>query len=133
METSLEGLRPRKYQDEVCEEAKNGNVIAALDTGSGKTYIAVMLIRHMLLSSNKLVVFLVPSVSLSKQQRDFIRSQLPEGVRTLQLSGDQDMRDREYWVNKLKNECDVLVLTGLSSHLAFYPSSCNGYSQLRYS
>jgi endoribonuclease Dicer len=39
---------PREYQIELFERAKNENVIAVLDTGSGKTLIAVLLLKHIL-------------------------------------------------------------------------------------
>lgn len=39
---------PREYQMELFERAKEDNVIAVLDTGSGKTLIAVLLLRHIL-------------------------------------------------------------------------------------
>ena len=38
----------RQYQQELFERAKDENVIAVLDTGMGKTLIAVMLIRYTL-------------------------------------------------------------------------------------
>ncbi|PQE23414.1 dicer 1 protein [Rutstroemia sp. NJR-2017a BBW] len=37
---------PRDYQIELFERAKDRNIIAVLDTGSGKTLIAVLLLRH---------------------------------------------------------------------------------------
>lgn len=37
---------PRAYQTELFEKAKEKNIIAVLDTGSGKTLIAVLLLRH---------------------------------------------------------------------------------------
>lgn len=39
-------FEPREYQTLLLEEAKKSNVILYLPTGSGKTYIAQMLIRH---------------------------------------------------------------------------------------
>ena len=39
---------PREYQIELFERAKKQNTIAVLDTGSGKTLIAVLLLRHVI-------------------------------------------------------------------------------------
>lgn len=39
---------PRAYQLELFERAKKENVIAVLDTGSGKTLIACLLLRYMM-------------------------------------------------------------------------------------
>ena len=38
---------PREYQVEVLEDAKERNIIAHLGTGSGKTFIAILLIKEM--------------------------------------------------------------------------------------
>lgn len=39
---------PRDYQTELFQKAKEENIIAVLDTGSGKTHIATLLLRHIL-------------------------------------------------------------------------------------
>lgn len=36
----------RGYQQELLEESLRSNIIIALDTGSGKTYIAVLRMKH---------------------------------------------------------------------------------------
>ena len=45
MEPAVPDIVPRAYQEEIFERARQGNIIAALDTGAGKTYIAVLLSR----------------------------------------------------------------------------------------
>jgi endoribonuclease Dicer len=62
----------RKYQLEVLEQAKSKNTIAFLETGAGKTLIAVLLMqsKHATMKEqNKkmLAVFLVPKVPLVYQ------------------------------------------------------------------
>jgi endoribonuclease Dicer len=47
-ETSAQITNPRDYQTELFQRAKEDNIIAVLDTGSGKTHIATLLLRHIL-------------------------------------------------------------------------------------
>lgn len=62
-----EELRPRDYQLDIVEHARCGNTIACLGTGSGKTFIAILLIKELandvrgVFPSAKRTVFLVPS------------------------------------------------------------------------
>ncbi len=53
-EIVTQALTARKYQIELYEKAKNDNVIAVLDTGSGKTFIAVMLIKEIATNERQL-------------------------------------------------------------------------------
>lgn len=46
-------LSPREYQYEIFKKAISENTLAVLDTGAGKTLIAVMLIKHMLAIENE--------------------------------------------------------------------------------
>lgn len=41
-------VNPRDYQTELFQRAKDENTIAILDTGTGKTHIATLLLRHVL-------------------------------------------------------------------------------------
>ncbi|CAG8444339.1 4231_t:CDS:2 [Acaulospora colombiana] len=78
-----ETLIARKYQIELYEKARSDNVIAVLDTGSGKTFIAVMLIKEIAMKEKhlrkdrrrtKLTFFLVNLVPLVFQQSKVIDS-----------------------------------------------------------
>jgi endoribonuclease Dicer len=107
-------LEPRDYQIALFEEAKNGNVICMLPTGSGKTLVAIMLIRHMLtncdLKDNK-IIFLVNTVPLVNQQYKAIKQNLP-GYRIGKYSGDcgVDAWDLDKWIIEYKTH-DILVMT----------------------
>ena len=65
----------RRYQVEVFAAALRGNTIAVLDTGSGKTMVAVMLAREHARraragdAARRIVVFLAPTVHLVHQVR----------------------------------------------------------------
>ncbi len=71
----IQELAARPYQNELLEKAKKGNTIVYLGTGSGKTYIATMLIKDLrpALMTGRRAVFLVSSVPLVDQQSEHIR------------------------------------------------------------
>nr|XP_043618423.1 endoribonuclease Dicer homolog 2-like [Erigeron canadensis] len=81
----------RSYQIEALEQAIKQNTIVFLETGSGKTLIAIMLLRryaHLLQKpSPNIAVFLVPTVVLVKQQAEAVRKHL-------------DFKVEEYWGEK---------------------------------
>lgn len=47
-ETNVRITNPRDYQTELYQRAKTENIVAVLDTGSGKTHIATLLLGHVL-------------------------------------------------------------------------------------
>ena len=64
-------LAPRAYQEELIRRALRGNVIAVLETGSGKTLIAAEVVRRMapaLAAARRRAVFLAPTNALVAQQ-----------------------------------------------------------------
>ena len=42
----IQTFKPRKYQLEMLQESLRRNIIIALDTGAGKTHIAVLRMKH---------------------------------------------------------------------------------------
>jgi len=111
---SDDGLIPRRYQEEIFEKAIHGNVIAALDTGSGKTLISTLLIKWVSTQEHahkKLVIFLVPKVALAQQQGAFITKHSPLRVKQATGATAPDMSDRIGW-QELLSDVDVVVLTG---------------------
>jgi len=108
-------LIPRQYQEEIFEKAVRANVIAALDTGSGKTFISTLLIKWVSTQEHaheKLVIFLVPKVALAQQQSAFIAKHSPLRVKQATGATAPDMSDRIGW-QELLSDVDVIVLTGM--------------------
>ena len=113
---SVDTLVPRRYQEDIFIQAQQRNVIAALDTGSGKTFISTLLIKWITTKPsayNKKVVFLAPKVELAEQQALFIERNT--SLRVLKLYGktDIDLTDRDGWARKFTQH-DVLVMTRTS-------------------
>ncbi|CAK4028247.1 Dicer 2 [Lecanosticta acicola] len=110
----MEGIRLRSYQQEMLVESLRKNVIVAMDTGSGKTHVAVSRILAELerTDSNQLVWFLSPSVALALQQAQVLSENLAAyHVRTLTgLDGVDKWTDQKLWDAILLN-LDVVVAT----------------------
>jgi endoribonuclease Dicer len=76
-ENSARISNPRDYQTELFQKAKEENIIAVLDTGSGKTHIATLLLRYILDKElddrakggpHKIAFFLVSGISIHYKQ-----------------------------------------------------------------
>lgn len=89
------GLVPRPYQLEMLEESIQRNLIVAMDTGSGKTLIAILRIQAELerCAVDKIVWFCVPTVALAVQQYKSITEQLP-AYQARVLSGNDNC---DFW------------------------------------
>ncbi|XP_023219961.1 endoribonuclease Dicer-like isoform X2 [Centruroides sculpturatus] len=106
---------PREYQVEILEIAKEKNTIACLGTGTGKTFIAVMLIRHYANQTlgdydrAKRTVFLVPTVPLVNQQAEVIRKHIDLNVG--EYFGEKDIDfSKDQWSQEFeKNNILVMV------------------------
>lgn len=110
---------PREYQIELFERAKTQNTIAVLDTGSGKTLIAALLLRHIIDEElerranggdKRIAFFLVDSVALVFQQYAVLKCNLNQKME--QFCGDMgcDLWSKELWEKHL-NENMVIVCT----------------------
>ncbi|KAJ7090340.1 hypothetical protein B0H15DRAFT_838200 [Mycena belliarum] len=111
MNTNAAAKLPRHYQEEVLELAQRENVIAALDTGTGKTFIGLLLLKSVIaIHPNSKTIFLVPKVPLVEQQGSFISSN--STLRVLKLHGalNIDLADRRGWNDRF-NFHDVFVMT----------------------
>ncbi|KAJ5772613.1 hypothetical protein N7520_003142 [Penicillium odoratum] len=112
--STVEAYQPRAYQLEMLEASLRQNIIVAMDTGSGKTQIAVLRIKAELENgaSEKLVWFLAPTVALCIQQHDVIASQLSSvKIRTLTGLDNVDRWTEQATWNKVLRDVRVVVST----------------------
>lgn len=109
---------PRTYQLEIFDLARKKNVIAFLDTGSGKTFISFLLIKEFSSQVNKdlpkgerkWTVFLVNSVPLLIQQTEVLKKLLSLKVNCFCGDMGVDFWDETKWREEIdKNQ--VLVMT----------------------
>jgi ERCC4-related helicase len=108
----------RAYQREMYNESLLHNIIVAMDTGSGKTFIAVERIRHELLrkthgTAHKIAWFMVPGVSLAYQQLDVLKQGLGASVVVKSLTGHDAVdtwSTQQIWDDVLCG-VDVIVCT----------------------
>ncbi|KAK3985567.1 hypothetical protein QBC44DRAFT_312117 [Cladorrhinum sp. PSN332] len=107
-------MAARAYQLEMLEESLKRNIIVAMDTGTGKTQVAVMRIKEEIERSDKLVWFLAPMVELAAQQFEVITSQIPE-VQSKFISGASNV---DAW--KMKPGVWDLVLTNVRIVVSTY-------------
>uniref|UniRef100_A0A7M5VDW2 Uncharacterized protein n=1 Tax=Clytia hemisphaerica TaxID=252671 RepID=A0A7M5VDW2_9CNID len=107
----------RPYQVEILEEAIKDNTIVCLGTGTGKTFISVMLIRDKqdqikgkFEDGGKRTFFLVNTVPLAEQQAKAVSQNT--SLKVKHYTGDMgvDFWDQDTWVKEF-NENDVLVMT----------------------
>ncbi|KFA55275.1 hypothetical protein S40293_04968 [Stachybotrys chartarum IBT 40293] len=110
---------PREYQIDLFERAKGRNTIVVLDTGSGKTLIAALLLRHTMeqeLESRalgkpkKVAFFLVEKVALCLQQYMVLSSNLEYPVTRVHGAMAEVVNTKEYW-ETLFSDNMVLVCT----------------------
>ncbi|KAL8714323.1 MAG: hypothetical protein Q9220_001654 [cf. Caloplaca sp. 1 TL-2023] len=120
----------REYQIELCERAKKQNIIAVLDTGSGKTYIAVLLMQHILDIEQedrsmgkkpRVLFFLVDSVALVFQQSEYIKEFMQDRP-LASFCGEMgtDMWTKSAWTDHLERNmiivCTAEILNQLLGH-----------------
>ncbi|KAK9449862.1 uncharacterized protein V1518DRAFT_404946 [Limtongia smithiae] len=110
---------PRDYQLELFEASKEGNVIAVLETGSGKTLISCMLMKHVLSKEmeqreaglpKRVIFFLVNSVILVFQQAAVIEANVPAKINKLCGQMGVDIWEKDLW-QKQYQEYDIIVMT----------------------
>ncbi|EKD17461.1 uncharacterized protein L3040_005064 [Drepanopeziza brunnea f. sp. 'multigermtubi'] len=116
---------PRQYQTELFNEAINKNVIAVLDTGSGKTLIAVLLLRHIFAQEledrakglpKRISFFLVDSVQLVFQQHAVLKANLDQPMEM--FCGDMgiDLWKKSTWEKHLDKNMVIVCTAEVLRH-----------------
>uniref|UniRef100_A0A5S6R5U8 Endoribonuclease Dicer n=1 Tax=Trichuris muris TaxID=70415 RepID=A0A5S6R5U8_TRIMR len=107
----------RVYQEDLLQKALKRNIIIPLGTGTGKTYVAVMLLKEMagptmipISKGGKRSAFLVDKVPLVKQQAEQIRMHSTLNVGEFYGAMGVDLWDKSVWEEKLE-KYQVLVMT----------------------
>ncbi|XP_014251027.1 endoribonuclease Dicer isoform X2 [Cimex lectularius] len=110
-------FEPREYQVEILEKALKENTIVYMPTGSGKTFIAAMLIKYKgekvekkYTEGGQRIFFLVNTIPLVNQQASAIRKHVSFVVG--EYSGDMnvDYWNQQTWEDQLDRH-QVLVMT----------------------
>jgi endoribonuclease Dicer len=106
---------PRRYQLEALERALAGNTLVFLETGAGKTLIAVLLLRrfaHRIRSAPPpcFAVFLVPTVVLVSQQARVVRAHTDLTVAEFYGEMGVDFWNADKW-RDMVDGAEVLVMT----------------------
>ena len=107
VDTNEPKIRLRSYQQEMLDASLKRNVIVAMDTGSGKTAVAIFRILAELerTDSSKLVWFIAPKVELSRQQYHVLSQHLPGYLVKILLGEDgvDKWTDQKLWDATLTN------------------------------
>ncbi|XP_071962974.1 endoribonuclease Dicer-like isoform X2 [Antedon mediterranea] len=108
---------PRTYQVELLEAALKQNTIVCLQTGTGKTFIAVMLIKELAHQirkpynvGGKRTLFLVNTVPLVNQQAEVIRKHTNLEVGKYIGAMNVDLWQKDKWLEEFE-KYQVLVMT----------------------
>ncbi|KAL8216944.1 hypothetical protein R6Q57_023781 [Mikania cordata] len=115
--------QPTPYQLDVFKVAMMRNTIAYFDTGSGKTLMAVMIIKELALalrkqpSEKKLFIFLAPTRNLVEQHFDDFKENIDllvdfyHGSKVMDINGKKvDEWDAAVWEHEV-NKNQVMVMT----------------------
>ncbi|KAF2116487.1 dicer-like protein-like protein 2 [Lophiotrema nucula] len=125
-----EAFRLRSYQAEMVEESLRSNIIVAMDTGSGKTHIALARTAAELerCHPEQCVWFLAPTVTLIEQQEEVFKKNLPAyGIKALTGKDDVDhWTEQSVWDAVLKN-----VRIVLSTHQVLLDTLSHGFVKMQ--
>ncbi|KAI0022344.1 hypothetical protein F4780DRAFT_769771 [Xylariomycetidae sp. FL0641] len=121
---------PREYQVELFERAKEKNTIAVMDTGTGKTLIAALLLRHTIHQeledreagmAPRMSFFLVDKVALVFQQYMVLKANLDHPVAKFHGDLANSSLNNDFWEQQQKSNM-VIVCTADILHTCLHRS-----------
>ncbi|XP_059489043.1 endoribonuclease Dicer-like isoform X2 [Neocloeon triangulifer] len=106
----------REYQIQMAKTAFESNSIVYVPTGSGKTYISIVVIKRFhdeikrpFLENGKRIIFTAPRVALVDQQADVLRKYTPFAIGSYNGYMQVEFWDKDQWTEEfVKNQ--VLVM-----------------------
>ncbi|KAI1325782.1 hypothetical protein F5Y16DRAFT_411279 [Xylariaceae sp. FL0255] len=116
---------PREYQTELFERAKQKNIIAVLDTGTGKTLIAALLLRHIVQQeledrrvgqAHRLAFFLVDKIALVHQQYRVLKANLDFSMDSFSGDSGDAMYSQAFWDQLRENRTVIVCTAGILDH-----------------
>ncbi|KAL5988342.1 helicase, partial [Asimina triloba] len=115
VDKALPDVNPRSYQNKVFQVASRRNTIAVLETGAGKTMIAVMLMKEIgqamkVSGDRKLIIFMAPTVNLVNQQFEVIKTHTDFKVAEYHKDKGVDNWNAQCWEKEIITQ-EVMVMT----------------------
>ncbi|KRT83525.1 helicase [Oryctes borbonicus] len=108
---------PRNYQVELMQIAINNNTIIYLPTGAGKTYIAVLVLKHLsgaLIKpwneGRKVTIILVNTIALVHQHGKYLKRHTPFSVGEYTGELNVDFWDKNVWYKQCE-DYQILIMT----------------------
>ncbi|GAA6061113.1 hypothetical protein JCM10212_006144 [Sporobolomyces blumeae] len=113
--SSYAGTRSWVFQEKAAAKALSSNIIVRADTGTGKTFIAILLLKRLFAlrptcSDHTIAVFLTPTAALVDQQATAIEHSTTLRVKRFIGADGVDYWKRERWIDML-HAADVVVMT----------------------
>ncbi|XP_055596421.1 endoribonuclease dcr-1 [Uranotaenia lowii] len=125
----VDDFTPRNFQKEMLKICLQKNTIIYLPTGAGKTHIALMAIKELakgagldrpLTEGGKRTFFVVNTVALAKQQRDFIDKNVPYDTTVYTSDRNIDAWKGNKWLEEFAKYqiiiCTVQILLDILKH-----------------
>lgn len=109
MKDILQGIQPRKYQEDIANTCIKKNTLVVLPTGLGKTLIALIIaIERIKKHPTKKIVILAPTKPLAEQHKETFLEKLPKEWADIQLfTGRIKAEKRE----NIWNTADIIFST----------------------